>query len=85
MMMRKGQVERLNGRDAAGQAKLVASLFGVAAWRMSSSCPPSAFVNFRNATPTTVECSFDDGTASFLSPSPEGTLRPALFEFVNPP
>jgi transposase-like protein len=30
-MMRKGQVERLNGRDSAGQAKFVASLFGAAA------------------------------------------------------
>ena len=30
-MMRKGQVKRLDGRDAAGQAKFVASLFGVAA------------------------------------------------------
>jgi transposase-like protein len=30
-MMRKGQVKRLGGRDAMGQAKFVASLFGVAA------------------------------------------------------
>jgi transposase-like protein len=30
-MMRKGQVKRLDGRDAAGQAKFVAGLFGVAA------------------------------------------------------
>lgn len=30
-MMRKGQVKRLDGRDTAGQAKFVASLFGVAA------------------------------------------------------
>lgn len=30
-MMRKGQVKRLDGRDAVGQAKFVASLFGVAA------------------------------------------------------
>src|ERR1700759_4693593 len=30
-MMRKGQVKRLDGRDAAGQAKFVASLFSVAA------------------------------------------------------
>jgi transposase, IS6 family len=30
-MMRKGQVKRLCGRDTAGQAKFVASLFGVAA------------------------------------------------------
>jgi IS6 family transposase len=29
--MRKGQVKRLDGRDSAGQAKFVASLFGVAA------------------------------------------------------
>jgi IS6 family transposase len=27
-MMRKGQVKRLDGRDAAGQARLVESLFG---------------------------------------------------------
>lgn len=30
-MMRKGQVRRLDGRDAAGRAKFVASLFGVTA------------------------------------------------------
>jgi IS6 family transposase len=30
-MMRKGQVKRLDGRDATGQAKFVAILFGVAA------------------------------------------------------
>jgi len=30
-MMRKGQVKRLDGRDAVGQAKFVASLFGIAA------------------------------------------------------
>jgi transposase-like protein len=30
-MIRKGQVKRLAGRDAVGQAKFVASLFGVAA------------------------------------------------------
>jgi transposase-like protein len=30
-MMRKGQVKRLDGRDVAGQAKFVASLFGIAA------------------------------------------------------
>jgi len=30
-MMRNGQVKKLNGRDAAGQAKFVESLFGVAA------------------------------------------------------
>ena len=30
-MMGKGQVKRLDGRDSAGQAKFVESLFGVAA------------------------------------------------------
>lgn len=30
-MMRKGQVKRLDGRDVVGQAKFIASLFGVAA------------------------------------------------------
>lgn len=30
-MMRKGQVKRVDGKDATGQAKFVASLFGVAA------------------------------------------------------
>jgi hypothetical protein len=30
-MMRKGQVKKLSGNDAAGQAKFVASLFGIAA------------------------------------------------------
>ncbi len=29
-MLRKGQVKRLDGRDSAGQAKFVESLFGVA-------------------------------------------------------
>jgi hypothetical protein len=29
-VIRKGQVKRLDGRDAVGQAKFVASLFGVA-------------------------------------------------------
>jgi hypothetical protein len=32
-MMRKGQVKRLDGRDSIGQARFVASLFGVAARR----------------------------------------------------
>jgi transposase-like protein len=30
-MMRKGQVKRMDGRDAVGQAKFIASLFSVAA------------------------------------------------------
>jgi hypothetical protein len=30
-MIRRGQVRRLDGRDAVGQAMFVASLFGVAA------------------------------------------------------
>jgi hypothetical protein len=30
-MMRKGQVKRIDGRDSVGQAKFVASLFGVVA------------------------------------------------------
>ena len=30
-VMRKGQVKRLDGRDAVGQAKFVVGLFGVAA------------------------------------------------------
>jgi transposase, IS6 family len=30
-MLRKGQVKRLDGRDAVGQAKFVESLFGIAA------------------------------------------------------
>ncbi len=30
-MMRKGQVKRLDGRDAVGQANVVMSLFGIAA------------------------------------------------------
>jgi len=30
-VMRKGQVERSDGRDAVGQAKFVGSLFGIAA------------------------------------------------------
>jgi len=30
-MMRKGQIKRIGGKDAVGQAKFVASLFGIAA------------------------------------------------------
>jgi hypothetical protein len=30
-MLRRGQVKRLDGRDAVGQAKFAESLFGVAA------------------------------------------------------
>ena len=30
-MLRKGQVKRMDGRDSVGQAKFVASLFGIAA------------------------------------------------------
>jgi hypothetical protein len=30
-MMRKGQVKRIDGRDAMGQAKFVETLFGIAA------------------------------------------------------
>jgi hypothetical protein len=30
-MMKKGQVKKLDGRDALGQARFVESLFGVAA------------------------------------------------------
>ena len=30
-MMRKGQVKRLDGRDALGQVKSIESLFGIAA------------------------------------------------------
>ena len=30
-MIGKGQIKRLDGRDAAGQAKFIESLFGVAA------------------------------------------------------
>ena len=32
LMVRKGQVKRLAGGDAQGQAKFVESLFGIAAW-----------------------------------------------------
>jgi hypothetical protein len=39
-MMRKGQVKRLDGRDAAGQATFVRSMFGVAAWRWDAERPP---------------------------------------------
>jgi len=38
-MMRKGQVQRLAGDDAPGQAKFVRSLFGVAASAWGSSRP----------------------------------------------
>jgi transposase-like protein len=32
-MIRKGYVKRLDGRDSAGQAKFVESLFDIAAWQ----------------------------------------------------
>jgi transposase-like protein len=35
-VMRKGRVNRLNGRDSVGQTKLIESLFGVAAGRICS-------------------------------------------------
>ena len=35
-MMRKGQLKRSGGKDAAGQAKFVATLFRVAAWQKSN-------------------------------------------------
>ena len=38
-MLRKGQVKRLDGRDAAGQAKFVVGLFGIAASRKLQSAP----------------------------------------------
>lgn len=39
-MMRKGQVKRLDSRDAAGQAKFDASLVGLTAKSRSASHPP---------------------------------------------
>lgn len=33
-MMKKGQVKRLDGRDAVGQAKFVESLFAIAALQL---------------------------------------------------
>jgi IS6 family transposase len=47
-MMRKGQVKRLDGRDAAGQAKFVAGLFCVAASRGLSKSHFSPQNNSRN-------------------------------------
>jgi len=38
-MMRRGQLKRLDGRDAIGQAKVVASLCGVATWAEIPSRP----------------------------------------------
>jgi IS6 family transposase len=49
-MMRKGQVKRLDGRDAVGQAKFVASLFGVAAQAWSTSQPYLPQINLCNGT-----------------------------------
>jgi hypothetical protein len=49
-MMRKGQVKRLDGRDVAGQARFVASLFGIAAEPRVDSQPSSSQSNFRYAT-----------------------------------
>jgi len=49
-MMRKGRVKRSGGGDAIGQAKFVASLFGVAASAQGSSRPPLTQTNLCNAT-----------------------------------
>lgn len=44
-MMRKGQVKRLEGGDAAGRLKFVEGLFGVTAWpKGSSSLRASQFI-----------------------------------------
>jgi IS6 family transposase len=39
-MLRKGQVKRLDGNDATGQAKFVGCPFGIAAWQSSSKTSP---------------------------------------------
>jgi hypothetical protein len=49
-MMRKGQIKRLDGRDVAGQARFVASLFGIAAEPRVDSRSSSSQINFRKAT-----------------------------------
>jgi transposase-like protein len=50
-MMREGQVKRLAGSDARGQAKFVASLFGITAWRKALEAHLRLKNYFRNATP----------------------------------
>lgn len=47
-MMGKGQVKRLDGREAAGQAKFVGSLFGVAALSDAGHGPSVPLISFRN-------------------------------------
>lgn len=50
-VMRKGQVKRLDGRDAVGQVKFVESLFGVAAGPWFNSWPSSSQINFSQRHP----------------------------------
>ena len=47
-MIRKGQVKRLDGSDAQGQAKFVESLFQITALAGSASRPSSSQINFCN-------------------------------------
>lgn len=47
-VMRKGQVKRLGGGDAVGQAKFVESLFSVAAWTLHASRSHSPQTNLCN-------------------------------------
>lgn len=48
-VMRKGQVKRLDGRDAGGQSKFIATLFGVPAWSQCSIRPSLPQINLCNA------------------------------------
>ncbi len=58
-MMRKGQIKRLDGRNAVGQAKFVESLFGIAACGKLSESPFLSQTISRN---TTSESLFDGCT-----------------------
>ena len=47
-LLRKAQVKRLDGRDAAGQARFVESLFGVAPWLKARLSLSATRLIFRN-------------------------------------
>jgi hypothetical protein len=49
-MMRKGQIKRVDSRDAAGQAKFIEGLFGIAVQRRSASRPHLLQINICNGT-----------------------------------
>lgn len=55
-MMREGRVNRLDGGDAAGLKKFIASLFSVAAWEYGSRSLRLPYRNCRNTIPQLISC-----------------------------